>query len=122
MYPFSRQSKTVANRMIKFWLHPNFIYKWTDDYKNYQRGTNIVYEIPKMVRPHIIITSSKKGRENFTPCTISDQKTQRKRVQRIEVFREQRRPQGRRIFYHATDIRERIVQITPQKTHRRSIT
>lgn len=33
---FRSQSVLVANRIIKFWLHPNFIYKWTQGILNVQ--------------------------------------------------------------------------------------
>ncbi|KAJ6636722.1 Cytochrome P450 4C1 [Pseudolycoriella hygida] len=44
------QSELVANRMTRFWLHPFFIYRFTNDYKKFRDNTKFIYEIPRAIR------------------------------------------------------------------------
>lgn len=54
---FYSQSELVANRMIKFWLHPHFIYKWTTGYKQFQHNAECIYKIPREVRCYFFLIS-----------------------------------------------------------------
>lgn len=50
METMESQSVLVANRMLKFWLHPEWIYKWTNDSELFARNATCIWEIPKSIR------------------------------------------------------------------------
>ncbi|KAG4079934.1 hypothetical protein HA402_006246 [Bradysia odoriphaga] len=44
------QSALVANRMIKFWLYPQFIYQLTDGYKKFRHNAECMYDMSRSIR------------------------------------------------------------------------
>lgn len=56
---FCSQSELIGNRMVKFWLHPHFIFKWTQAYKDYQRNLKCLYEMTGQVSDNVSVFEQK---------------------------------------------------------------